>query len=251
MVGIDELAGELGVSEMTIRRDLDKLQAGGQVRRVHGGAEPAERMIFEFDFVARRQAHRPAKRAIAAAARSLIEPGQRIIIDTGTTTLELAHLLRDATDLTVLTPSLAVASELQFSQGVRTILLGGQIRRGTPDLTGMVAEAVLDMFAADWAFQGADGIDLDGAMYTADLQIAKVDQKIRQRAGRTVILADGSKIGRTALTRHGYIQQCEALYTDASIDPTHLAALRQLGATVVTASSSTNHTQTPNMENAQ
>jgi DeoR/GlpR family transcriptional regulator of sugar metabolism len=250
MVSIDALAERLGVSEMTIRRDLDKLQADGQVRRVHGGAEPAERMIFEFDFVARRQANRQAKRSIAAAARSLIEPGQRIIIDTGTTTLELARLLRDAEDLTVLTPSLAVASELQFSQGVRTILLGGQIRRGTPDLTGMVAEAVLDMFAADWAFQGADGIDLDGAMYTADLQIAKVDQKIRQRAGRTAILADGSKIGRTALTRHGYLQQCFALYTDPSIHPDHRAALRQIGAEVVIAPTHSSPTPTPNMENA-
>ena len=232
-VSIPNLSERFGVSEMTIRRDLDKLQRSGAVRRTHGGAIPAERMVFEFDFVARRQANRRAKRAIARRALELIEPPQRLILDTGTTTLELAHLLKDMRDLTVITPSLAVASELQFSEGVHTVLLGGTVRRGSPDLTGVVTETVLDMFAADIAFQGADGIGPDGALYNTDMRISRVDRKIREQAQRTYILTDNSKIGRTALVRHGYVNEVAALITDNRIDRRVLRALKETGANVI------------------
>ena len=232
-VSIPELARTFGVSEMTVRRDLAALARGGQVRRTHGGAMAAEKMVFEFNFRARRQAHRDAKRAIAREAAKLIKPGQTIILDTGTTTLELAALLKDSRDLTVITPSLAVASELQFSPGVRTVLLGGVVRRGSPDLTGAVTEANLEMLAADVAFQGADAIDLEGRMYNGDLQIAHVDEKMRRRAKRTYILCDSSKIGSTALACNGSLRQTEALITDDGIDPRHRRTLEQTGATVV------------------
>jgi DeoR/GlpR family transcriptional regulator of sugar metabolism len=226
---IGEMASALGVSEMTLRRDLDRLERDGHVRRTHGGAVPAERLGFEFDFVARRQSNQRAKRAIAAEAFKLVKPGDRLLLDAGTTTLELACLLRRIPDLTVVTPSLAVASELQFSDGVQTILLGGVLRRGSPDLTGEVTEAVLDMLAVDTAFQGADGIGLDGTLYTADLGVARVDQKIRRRAARTYVLADSSKVGRTALACHGKLQEMAGWITDDGIAPEHLAALRALG----------------------
>ncbi len=228
-VSISTLAERFGVSEMTIRRDLDKLQREGQVKRTHGGAMPAERMAFEFDFVARRKANRKAKQAIAREAVKLIKPGHRIILDTGTTTLELAHLLKDWEGLTVITPSLAVASVLQFSEGIQTVLLGGVIRRGSPDLTGSLTEIVLDMFAVDIAFQGADGIALDGSMYTEDMRISRVDQKIRKRADRTYILAASSKIDRTALVRHGSLQQTEALITDDGLQAEHRKQLEKHG----------------------
>ncbi len=235
-VAIRELAERFGVSEMTIRRDLDRLARGGKVRRTHGGAVATERMVFEFDFVARRQSNRRAKQAIAAEAVRLIRPGDRLILDTGTTTLELAHLLKNIGDLTVLTPSLAVASELQFFEGIETVLLGGVVRRGRADLTGMVTEAVLDMFMVDIAFQGADGIGADGALYTADIQISKVDRKIREQAERTYVLADSSKIGKTALTRHGFVQQVDALITDDGITGKDKRRLERLGAKVIVVS---------------
>ncbi|HNX26875.1 MAG TPA: DeoR/GlpR family DNA-binding transcription regulator [Phycisphaerae bacterium] len=236
-VSIPELAASFGVSEMTVRRDLDSLEAIGKVHRTHGGATMAERMAFEFNFVARRQANRRAKQAIAREALKLIKSGMRIIIDTGTTSLELAHLLRhfdSAGQLTVITPSLAVASELQFCENIQTILLGGIVRKGSPDLTGIVAESVLDMFFADVAFQGADAIDLDGAMYNADTRTAEVDRKIRSRADSTYILADSSKIGRTELTRHGFVQETAGLITDDALDDEKRRRLEKLGTKVTT-----------------
>lgn len=223
---VSEIAAKLGVSEMTLRRDLDRLERAGHIRRTHGGAVPTERLGFEFDFAARRQANHAAKLVIATEALKLIKPGNVILLDAGTTTLELAVLLRDRTNLVVLTPSLAVASTLQYSEGVQTILLGGVLRRGSPDLTGEVTEAVLGMFAVDIAFQGADGIALDGTLYTADLRVARVDEKIRMRAARTYILADSSKIGRTALACHGTLQEMAGWITDKGIKPEHVNALK-------------------------
>jgi DeoR/GlpR family transcriptional regulator of sugar metabolism len=217
LVSITDLAVMLKVSEMTIRRDLDELERGGEVRRTHGGAVASERMSFEFNFHQRRQTRQLQKMAIAAEAAKLIQPGQRLIIDNGTTTLELALALKDIENLTVITPSLAVASALQYSETIQTFLLGGLLRRGRPDLTGGLTEHTLDMFAADIAFQGADGIDREGWQYIEDVQLACVDQKICLRAQRTYILADSQKIGKTALIRSGHLKERAGLITDDEI----------------------------------
>ncbi len=234
-LSISELALRFGASEMTIRRDLSKLQQRGQVLRTHGGVVPADRMMFEFDFAARQRENLAAKRAIAREALKLINPPCRIILDTGTTALQLAYELQSFNDISVITPSLAVASALQFAEGVQTVLLGGIIRKGSPDLTGALTESMLEMFAADIAFQGADGIDTDGFCYNRDLRIAKVDQKIRQRAQHVYVLADSSKLNRTALVRHGSIQQVDGLITDNKADMDFITQLKTIGTSVIIA----------------
>jgi DeoR/GlpR family transcriptional regulator of sugar metabolism len=192
-------------------------------------------MIFKFGFSARRQSNRKAKQAIAKEAYKLVQRGKRVILDTGTTTLELAYLLRDLEDLTVITPSLAVASVLQFSSGIETVLLGGTIRKGSPDLIGVLAESNLDKLAADVAFQGADGIGLDGTLYCSDLLIVSIDQKIRERAQTTVFLVDSSKIGKTSLATNGSINEIDLLITDDKIDPKHRRVFEDMGAKIIVA----------------
>lgn len=234
-VGVADLARAFGVSGMTIRRDLAALEAKAHVQRTHGGAVLAERMILEFDYRERREINRAAKRAIAQAARRLVQPGQRLILDNGTTTLELAALLQDAENLTVITPSLAVASELQHAAGVEVILLGGVMRRGSPDLTGPVTEHCLELFAADFAFQGADGIDDDGAIYTADLRLARVDRQMRRIARRSCVLADHTKIGATALARCGSLADVDVFITSAGAPAAALKRFARLGPEVIVA----------------
>jgi DeoR family transcriptional regulator of aga operon len=234
-VAVAGLARAFGVSEMTIRRDLAALEAKSHVQRTHGGAMLSERMILEFDYRERREVNRAAKRAIAAAARRLVQPGQRLILDNGTTTLELAALLQDGRDLTVITPSLAVASELQHASGVEVILLGGVIRRGSPDLTGPVTEHCLELFAADLAFQGADGIGLDGAIYNTDLRLARVDQLMRRVAERSCVLADHSKIGVTALARCGNLADVDVFITTPGASADALRRFAKLGPEVIVA----------------
>ncbi len=226
---IAELAREFDVSEMTIRRDLDALERQSHVQRTHGGAILTERMILEFDYRDRRATNHAAKRAIAAEARKLVLPGQRIILDNGTTTLELASLLReDGENLTVITPSLAVASELQHAAGVEVILLGGTLRRGSPDLTGPATEHCLELFAADIAFQGADGIGLDGKIYNSDVRLAHVDKAMRRVAERSYILADHSKIGTTALACSGTLANVTGLITSKGAPAAVMARLAKV-----------------------
>lgn len=234
-VAVADLARELGVSGMTIRRDLAALVARAEVERTHGGAVLKERMLLEFGYRDRREANRPAKRAIAAAARRLVRPGDRLILDNGTTALELAALLRDGERLTVITPSLAVASELQDAPGVEVVLLGGVLRRGSPDLTGPVTEHCLELFAADLAFQGADGIGADGALYTGDLRLARVDRQMRRIADRCCVLADHTKIGETALARCGSLREADVLITSAGAPAAALRRFRALGPEVIVA----------------
>ncbi len=230
---IPELSGHFGVTEMTIRRDLDQLEREGHVSRTRGGAVLTERMVFEFDFRERRQQRRAQKVAIAREARKLVKPGDRVMLDTGTTTLELAVLLKDCDDLTVVTTSLAVASELQFADGIHVVLLGGEIRRGSPDLTGAVTEHSLELFAADVLFQGADGIGLNGSVYNVDLRLAQVDKKMRGHAERCFVLCDSSKIGKTALARNGSLVEVDALITDGGIRGEERRAFEEMGVRVM------------------
>ncbi len=234
-VSIGRLATKLGVSEMTIRRDFAVLEAKAQVERTHGGALLTERMILEFDYRKRLERNRDAKQAIAAEARKLVQPGQRLILDTGTTTFELATLLKDGENLTVITPSLAVASELQHSPGIEVILLGGIIRRGSPDLTGPVTESSLELFAVDFAFQGAEGISKDGAVYTSDLRMARVDRIMRRVAAQSCVLADHSKIGTTAFARNGSLADVDYFITDTGASAAALRRFARMGPRIIRA----------------
>jgi DeoR/GlpR family transcriptional regulator of sugar metabolism len=162
-----------------------------------------------------------------------VRPGLRLILDNGTTTLELAALLKDGKNLTVITPSLAVASELQHSDGVEVILLAGVLREGSPDLTGPLTEHCLEILAADIAFQGADGIGIDGAIYNSDLRLARVDRMMRRVAARCCVLADHSKIGRTALARNGSLADVDVFITDKAAPAAALKRFAKLGPEIV------------------
>ncbi len=235
-VSISRLAREFGVSGMTIRRDLAALEAKSHIQRTHGGAVLTERMILEFDYRERRERNRRAKQAIAVEARKLVRPGMRLILDTGTTTLELACLLRDGENLTIITPSLAVASELQHAAGVEVILLGGVIHRGSPDLTGPVTEHCLELFSADIAFQGAEGIGADGSIYNIDLRLARVDKLMRKVARASCVLADHTKIGTTALARSGSLADVDYFITDRAAPADALKRFARMGVKIITAS---------------
>jgi len=230
-VEIADLAGRLAVSEMTIRRDLDVLAAGGEVMRTHGGAASARRLTFEFRFRERQLAHLPAKRAIAAAAVRHVPDGATVILDTGTTTLEIARRLGGRQNITVITTSLAIVSELQFARGVRLVLLGGYLREGSPDLHGPLTERNLAGLRASVAFLGADAIDGTGAAYTDDLAVASLDMAMAEVSKRTIVVADSSKFDRQAMCKTvgpGY----DLLITDNAVGPSRLRDLRRAGVRV-------------------
>jgi DeoR/GlpR family transcriptional regulator of sugar metabolism len=221
------------VSDMTIRRDLQKLADEGRVVRTHGGAARAEQVMFEFQFLQRAKTQQEEKNQIGLAASRLVKDGQSILLDSGTTTLALARHLRRHNRVTVITTSLPIAASLQQAPGVETLLLGGYVRHDSPDLVGALTESNLETLRADIAFVGADGIDLAGNVYNNSLNVARMLAKMAGSARQVYVLADHTKLDRTALKQFGNVNQWTGLITDEKADEKHLDSLRAAGANVM------------------
>ncbi len=232
---IQEFARQFKVSEMTIRRDLDQLAEQGRVIRTHGGATLAGQVSFEFSFLKRQKHNQIEKETIARRAADLVQDGQSVMLDSGTTTLAIARALRGKKGLTVITTSLPIASELQYQKEIRVLLLGGYLRSGAPDLEGALTESNMEQLRADIAFLGADGIDRKGHAYNASLAVGRMLTKMANSASEVYVTADQSKLGRTALTRYGNIAKWSGLITGRSADKALLTALRRNGVRILSA----------------
>jgi len=224
-VSIEVLAGEFGVSGMTIRRDLDVLESEGDIIRTHGGAAAAKRLTFEFSFRDRQNRNIEQKSRIARLAIKYVRPGEVIMLDTGTTTLEIARRLGDKQKITVITTSLAIVSELQFAAGVETILLGGFLRKASPDLHGPLTEQNAGFFRSDVAFMGADAVDGSGNTYTDDLRVVTLDRKMAENAKKVIVVADSGKFAKTAMCRVLGPGDYDTLITDSAVDKKIAATL--------------------------
>lgn len=235
-VSVEALAHRFLVSDMTIRRDLQALADAGRVLRTHGGAAPAQRVMFEFQFLRRAKANQDAKRSIGEVAAGVVRDGQSVLLDSSTTTLAVAERLRERQSLTVITTSLPIASALQQRPGLEVMLLGGYLRPGAPDLVGALTEANLENLRADVAFIGADGVDLKGFIYNASPDVARMLGKMAQAAHAVYAVADSTKIGRTALVRFGQVGHWAGLITDDALDRPARVALRRAGVNLMIAS---------------
>ncbi len=230
---VDELATQLGVSGMTVRRDLQSLEEQGQVIRTHGGATVGPRVSFEFAFLSRVRENQPAKEAIGQAAAELCQGCSAVMLDGSTTTLAIARQLRGRSGLTVITTSLPAAAELQHDPYVDVLLPGGYIRPASPDLTGSLTELNLGQLRAEVAFLGADGIDSDGFAYTQPPDNSSMLLKMAASAERVYVTADSSKFGRHGMRQFAQLAEWTGLVTDDRGDPGFVDTLRENGVNVV------------------
>ena len=212
------LASRFAVTPMTIRRDLDALSRSGRVERTHGGAIRSREAVVEFAFSERRRRCGPQKQAIGSAIASMFEPGMTVVLDSGTTTLEVARAMAAMKGVTVLTTSLAIASALYASGGVEVVLLGGSMRKNSPDLSGFLAEENLRRFAADVAVLGADAAAPQG-VYTTDISVARTSAAMLACARRRILAADSSKFGARALFRYAGWRDFHLVVTDPGLTP--------------------------------
>src|SRR5215213_7110006 len=173
---VGELSLVLGVSEVTVRKDLDQLEAQGLLTRVHGGAVVSGRGRLERFFAAREQEHLEEKRRIAQTAAALIRSGQRIFLDASTTALQVTRLIKDREDLTVVTNGLYTALELNFCAGITTIVVGGIMRRRSSSLAGGLNDDVLQRLRVDIGFFGARAVTAQDGLMESDLDEAQVKQ---------------------------------------------------------------------------
>jgi len=228
------LAAALGVSSMTIRRDLAALESEGLVLRVPGGCILRSALVAEASFPEKEGRQREAKAAIAAEAVRRLGRGMRIYLDTGTTCLHIARTLPPDLELQVFTNNLRVATELAGRTGIETIVYGGRLAARNPDLVGDYAVARLHEQRLDLAFTGADALDpASGTFYAADLATALLSATAQGQADRTVALIDSSKCGRRSVAVAGRLGAGMTLICDAGLAPADRRRLRRTGVELV------------------
>lgn len=214
-VSYGALATDYAVSEMTIRRDVEALEASGQARRVRGGAISVVSRAYEPPFAMRRITAGAAKAAIGRAAAALVDEGDTIVLDVGTTTLELARALRGRRGLTVVTASLQIAVELGNELDMRVLVSGGRVRAGELSLTGGMAEDAFASVNCDIAFIGVAGVNSTPGLTDYNPEDARVKRAAIRAARRTVVLADSGKLGRVTFSTITTLSEVDLIVTDA------------------------------------
>ena len=228
-VAVTDLAHRFDVSEMTVRRDLAQLAREGKLTRVHGGAV-SEREEPPFAAIAE---ERPSeKRRIGVAAAALVEDGQTVMVDIGTTTLALARQLHGR-KVRVITGNLAVVEELEPDPEVELIVLGGVVRRNYRSLVGMLAEDTLRQLSADVAFLGASGIRQDLSVMDSTIVEVPIKRAMMAQAARTALLVDAAKFDMRGSVRICGAAEVDVVVTDARPDDPRVAALAEAGVEVV------------------
>ncbi|GAB4510984.1 MAG: DeoR/GlpR family DNA-binding transcription regulator [Anaerolineae bacterium] len=226
-----ELRELLNVSLVTIRNDLRELERAGECEIIWGGAvskQPATEAEVKLD--QRGQIHRKEKQRIGAKAAELVEAGQTIIVDAGTTTIEFINSLpRDLEYLRVVTPALNVAVATSHFPNVELFMPGGVMRNLTRSLIGPQTLRSLEMFNADWAFLATGGFSLERGVTTSNILEVEVKRTIVRQAARVALLADSSKFGRILSLTVAPIEEIDVVITDTHLRVEDADALRALG----------------------
>ncbi len=227
-----DLARQFRTSQVTIRKDLDALQADGRIQRSHGGALPARDGALEDPTLREKEKlHRKEKLQIAAAAAGMVHEGQVVILDSGTTTTAIARALRKFENLTIITNAVNIAAELSGSS-LEVILTGGTLRKNSFSLVGPIAEETLRRLNADILFLGVDGFDVHHGLTTPNLLEAKVNRAMMDVSRVVVAVCDSSKFGRRSLSSIAPPSGVHHLITDKGIPKPDLAALKKSGVQV-------------------
>jgi len=222
----DELASALGVSHITIRRDLARLEEAGHVRRTHGGAVP---LSGAGHINKRLQLNTAAKRQIAKLAAGNVGRGDTIFLDAGSTCFYLAQCLPDDKELVVVTHSLDSLNALKSRDGVRAISLGGEFHRPTNAFVGPITETQINALKVDKAFLGVTGIDLEWGCVNDGIEQIGIKSSIVKRANETWVLADASKFDCRPFARTLPFAQVHNLVTDDAVSPTQVREVRKKG----------------------
>lgn len=230
---LDELVRELGVSESTVRRDLDTLEEQGTARRTHGGVLYAGGMPRLAEFDQRQPANWASKRSIASLAASVIEDGQTVLLDGGTTTYEVARLLVGRS-LQVVTNSLPVANLFASEARTDLVLLGGYVSPRTGVCLGPYANELLGRLHVTTTVLSAAGISEEG-LFNAHLLLAETEQAMLRAAGRVIVVADSSKFGRKSLTLVSELSSINTFVSDAGLSEEWRRTIREAGAELLIA----------------
>lgn len=235
-VSVAELSHRFGVSEVTIRKDLNLLKERNLLIRTRGGAivNTSVELEGEKSIRHKRLANYREKQAIGRAAADLIEDGDTIIIDSGTTALQVACNLHKFNNLTILTNALNVALEVLSYKRFNVILLGGNIRNSSESVVGALAESNLKMFYCDKLFLGVDSFSLENGLSTPSVEEANINQIMIQRSRKVIAVFDSSKVNKRALAFITTLDNIDTVVTDEAMDKPTRSQLRAMNVDVIT-----------------
>ncbi|EPH2694966.1 DeoR family transcriptional regulator [Klebsiella aerogenes] len=234
-VQVNDLAEAYGVSTVTIRNDLAFLEKQGIAVRAYGGALICDSHTpgIEPSVEDKSALNTAIKRQIASAAVELIKPGHRIILDSGTTTCEIARQLRQHSDVIAMTNGMNVANALLEAEGVELLMTGGHLRRQSQSFYGDQAEQSLQNYHFDMLFLGVDAMDLERGISTHNEDEARLNRKMCEVAERIVVVTDSSKFNRSSLHKIIDTQRIDTIIVDDAIPQESLEGLRKGGIEVI------------------
>lgn len=226
---VAELSDSLGISRITIRKDLDNLERRGLVQRTHGGALAPQTTSLLDPTLQEKQRHRlNEKQRIAEAAAKLVRDGQCVLLDSGTTTTAVAHALRRFKNLTIVTNAVNIAADLA-STNFEVILTGGTMRKNSFSLVGPLAEETLAEIHADILFLGVDGFDSIIGVTTPNVLESRANRAMVKASRRVVAVCDSSKFNRRSLALIVPPNAIHTVITDTQVSENDAEALRGAG----------------------
>lgn len=230
---VTDLSQAFGVSEVTIRTDLQMLADQGLLVRTHGGAIPASRLSPELSLALRRQQQTLAKDHIGEAGAALIQHGDAVYLDTSSTALAIARHLTQHRHVTVITNSIAIVQELADAPNLTVVVPGGRLRRETASLIGVDGLDFVRRFNIQKGFFGAHGITLDEGLTDVSVDEADVKQVLVGLCHQVVAVLDATKWGRVGLASFAALEQVDTVITDQSAPPELVAQARAAGVDVL------------------
>ncbi|WP_159864721.1 MULTISPECIES: DeoR family transcriptional regulator [unclassified Raoultella] len=234
-VQVNDLSLLFGVSTVTIRNDLAFLEKQGIAVRAYGGALICDSSTpgMEPSVEDKSSLNTAVKHNIAKAAVKLIQPGHRVILDSGTTTYEIARLMRQHADVIVMTNGMNVGNALLEAEGVELLMTGGHLRRQSQSFYGDQAEQSLQNYHFDMLFLGVDAIDLERGVSTHNEDEARLNRRMCEVAERIIVVTDSSKFNRSSLHKIIDTQRIDMIIVDEGIPVESLEALRKHGIDVI------------------
>lgn len=215
---VSDLADRFNASESTLRRDLSKLEKEGHLHKTYGGAILSESTQFEPTHKERLLKQVNQKKRIGSYAAQMVKPASCILLDSGTTTLQITKHLNHITDLTVITYAIPIVQELGHREGIQLYMLGGLYRPKSQDVMGPVLNSTLSNFSVDIAFLSVDGFDPQFGLSAADPNEAEALQAARKIANKTVVVADSTKGGKRAFSWICSIEDIDMIISDNALD---------------------------------
>lgn len=231
-ITVTQLAEQFRVSEVTIRKDLSYLEQQKKLYRTHGSAILISPYISDRHVNEKEKRNVAEKRAIGAAAARLIEPGDSIIIASGTTMAFLAREIKPEGRLTVITAAVPVTQILSQHADIDVLQLGGITRSSSVSVVGPFAEQMLRNFNCSKLFVGVDGIDSEFGLTTTNMLEASLNGAMINAAQKVVVLADSSKFGRRGFSKICDLEAVDRIITDSGVQPVYLERLRECGVEV-------------------